>query len=357
LENAGQGIASLDAYGRIVTVNRAIEAMFSFSRGELVGVPFVRLVPGTTTDMHATHRAEHLATPRSSSSAAPSEAIARRRDGSAFPVEFTLCGVFTSEGRRMIAFVTDISERRRAAAALHDRTVELERRTFQLRQLASDLTLAEQHVREQLAKTLHDGLQQLLVIASIHLDQQLLNDSRRGAPVDLLVQTKQDVEDAIAASRSLSVELSPPLLKTSGLPGALAWLANWSRDKYGLEVHLCASPLADPTRPDIRTLLFESVRELLFNVVKHARVDQVTVDLDLGPNDTLCITVSDDGIGFDPETLMVRTQAGDGGLGLFSIGERLTLLGGRFDIESAPGHGTRFRLVAPRVQKTDSAMC
>jgi len=137
----------------------------------------------------------------------------------------------------------------------------------------------------------------------------------------------------------------------------LAWLANWNRDKYGLEVQLSASPLADPDRHDVRTLLFESVRELLFNVVKHAQVDHVAVDVDLGPNDTLCITVTDDGIGFDPETLVARTKAGDGGLGLFSIRERLTLLGGRFDIESAPGQGTRFRLVAPRVQKTDSAIC
>jgi PAS domain S-box-containing protein len=350
LESAAEGIAWLDAYGRIVIVNRAIEAMFGFSRGELVGVPFVRLVPSAGTDMHATHRAQHLARPRSSSSAAHSEAVGRRRDGSAFPVEFTLTGVVTSEGRRTIAFVTDMTERRNAAAALRDRTVELERRTFQLRQMASDLTLAEQHAREQLAKTLHDGLQQMLVVASIHLDQQLQRDSWRGAPDDLLVQTKKDVEEAIAASRSLSVELSPPLLKTLGLPAALAWLANWNREKYGVEVRLSASPLADPARRDIRTLLFESVRELLFNVVKHAQVKHVAVDLDLGPDDTLCITVTDEGIGFDPESLLARTTAGRGGLGLFGIQERLTLLGGRFDIESAPGQGTRFRLIAPRVR-------
>jgi CheY-like chemotaxis protein/anti-sigma regulatory factor (Ser/Thr protein kinase) len=260
--------------------------------------------------------------------------------------------VVTSGGRRAIAFVTDMTERRRAAAALRDRTVELEHRTAQLRQLASDLTFAEQHAREELAKTLHDGLQQLLVVSALSLDQQLRSDSEQGNSSELLAQTRKHLDDAIAAARSLSFELSPPLLKTSGLPAALAWLANWNRDKYGLEVHLSADPLADSARNDVRTLLFESVRELLFNVVKHARVDRVVVDLLLDADERLCITVTDKGIGFDPASVVARTKAGQGGWGLFSIRERLTLLGGRFEIDSAPGRGTQFRLSAPIARAT-----
>jgi signal transduction histidine kinase len=84
----------------------------------------------------------------------------------------------TADGGRAIAFVTDITERRRVSAALHERTAQLERRTAQLSQLASDLTLAEQHAREQLAKTLHDGLQQLLVVAAMSLDQQMSRESQ-----------------------------------------------------------------------------------------------------------------------------------------------------------------------------------
>jgi signal transduction histidine kinase len=71
----------------------------------------------------------------------------------------------------VIAFVTDITERRQAAVVLQERTVELERRLAQLSRLASELTLAEQHTREQLAKTLHDGLQQLLVSAAMNVDR------------------------------------------------------------------------------------------------------------------------------------------------------------------------------------------
>jgi CheY-like chemotaxis protein/anti-sigma regulatory factor (Ser/Thr protein kinase) len=113
-------------------------------------------------------------------------------------------------------------------------------------------------------------------------------------------------------------------------------------------VEVTADPLANSDRKDVRTLLFESVRELLFNAVKHARVDRVTLDLSLDLENALCITVTDQGIGFDSGALAERGKAGKAGFGLFSIRERLTLLGGRFDIESAPGKGTRFRLVAPR---------
>jgi PAS domain S-box-containing protein len=233
-------------------------------------------------------------------------------------------------------------------AALGERTVELERRTTQLSQMASDLTLAEQRAREELAQTLHDGLQQLLTVATMKVEGQIMREARRGTLTDDLVQAKHHLEQAIAAARSLSVELNPPVLQTSGLPTAFDWLADWSRSKYGLEVTVSADPRADCDRKDVRTLLFGSVRELLFNVVKHAHVDRVTVDLALGPNDTLCITVTDQGRGFDPRELDERAKINQVGWGLFSIRERLTLLGGRFDIESAPGRGTRFRLIAPR---------
>lgn len=233
-------------------------------------------------------------------------------------------------------------------AALGERTVELERRTTQLSQMASDLTLAEQRAREELAQTIHDGLQQLLTVATMKVETHIMREAQRGIPADELVQAKYHLEEAIAAARSLSVELNPPVLQTSGLPTAFAWLAEWSRSKYGLEVTVSADPRANSDRKDVRTLLFGSVRELLFNVVKHAHVDRATVDLALGPNDALCITVTDEGLGFDPRELDERAKVNRVGWGLFSIRERLTQLGGRFDVESAPGRGTRFRLIAPR---------
>ena len=271
------------------------------------------------------------------------ELFGQRKDGSTFPLEVSLNHVATAGGGHAIAFVTDITDRKRAEAALQERTVELEHRTAQLSRLASDLTLAEQHAREQLAKTLHDGLQQLLVSAALNLDRHVTREAQRGTgPDEPLVRAKGHLDEAIAAARSLSLELFPPVLHGSGLPAALAWLAERTRNQYGLVVQVSADPLANSDRKDVRTLLFESVRELLFNAVKHAQVDRVTIDLSLDQDDALCITVADRGIGFDPAGLVEREKAGQAGWGLFSIRERLTLLGGRFDIESAPGreHGS-----------------
>src|SRR4029079_17231733 len=129
---------------------------------------------------------------------------------------------------------------------------------------------------------------------------------------DLLVRAKGHLDQASAAARSLSLELFPPALHLVGLPAALTWLAQRTRSQYGLEVQVSADPLANSDRKDVRTLLFESVRELLFNAVKHARVDRVTIDLSLDQNDALCITVADGGIGFDPAGLAARAEGGEG---------------------------------------------
>src|SRR5262249_9059008 len=122
----------------------------------------------------------------------------------------------------------------------------------------------------------------------------------------------------------------------------------WTRNKYGLEVHVSADPLANSPRKDVRTLLFESVRELLLNVVKHARVDRVTVDLRAAPDDELSICVADQGIGFDPARLTAGATAATVGWGRSGSREGLTLLGGRFTTDSARGRGRRFHLFAPR---------
>ena len=349
LETATQGIVSVDAHGVIETANHAIEAMFGWASGDLIGQPIERLLPPAFRQAHAGHRTNYFAAPHARLMGGGLHLVGERRDGSTFPIEVSLNHVATAAGARAFAFVTDITDRQRAASALQERTAELEYRTRQLSRMASELTLAEQHAREQIAKTLHDELQQLLVIASFNLEQQVRRDREAGtAPSDPLLEAKHHLDEAIAAARSLNFELFPPVLQHSGLPAALTWLANWTRDKYKLDVQVVADPRADSARKDVRTLLFESVRELLFNAVKHARADRATLELALDADDHLCITVTDQGSGFEPARLDDRSKAGEVGWGLFSIRERLTLLGGRFEVDSAPGTRTRVRLVAPR---------
>jgi PAS domain S-box-containing protein len=334
LETATQGIVSADARGMLVSSNRAVEVMFGWTAEELIGQPIERLIPSGLRD---------------GTNPAGRDLVGTRKDGSRFPIEVTVNYVPTPGGRRAFAFVTDITERQHAAVALQQRTSELEYRTTQLSKMAWDLTLAEHQAREQIARTLHDGLQQLLVIVALNLDHELKRENEAGAaPSELLAEAKQRLDEAMAVARSLNVELFPPVLQRSGLPAALTWLANWTQEKYKLTVQISADPRADSARKDVRTLLFESVRELLFNAVKYARTGRVTLTLELGADDQLCITVTDQGVGFEPARLDDRSLNGQVGWGLFRIRERLTLLGGRLDIDSALGMGTRVRIVAPR---------
>src|SRR4029077_5779687 len=124
-----------------------------------------QLVPPSVREVHSHHRMGYFAKPRPRLMAATLELFGQRKDGTTIQLEVSLNHVATAGGGHTIAFVTDVTDRKRAEAVLRERTVELEHRTAQLSRLASDLTLAEHHAREQLAKTLHDGLQQLIVSA------------------------------------------------------------------------------------------------------------------------------------------------------------------------------------------------
>jgi PAS domain S-box-containing protein len=251
--------------------------------------------------------------------------------------------VVNCDVRRVLILLRDMTEHKHADEALRRSHAELEWRTHQLRRLASDLTLAEQHVREQLAKTLHDGLQQLLFSALMTLNRVLT-----AGQVTLLQRARADINEAMEAARTLSVNLFPPILHIAGLPAALAWLAKRTEQQYSVVVNVAANPDANPTTSDVRILLFEAVRELLFNAVKHAHVDRIDVSLAVGSDDTIQIAVSDEGVGFEPAVILHHKNLAQRGLGLFSIEERLASFGGHLDIQSAPGKGARFTLTLPR---------
>jgi PAS domain S-box-containing protein len=354
LETAAQGILSVDARGLIVIANAATEAMFGWEPGELIGRSVEQLLPAEFRDRHARNGAAYFNAPQTGPMGIGLELEGKRKDGSTFPIEISLNHVATTDGGHFIAFVTDISARKQAEdalrlshAVLKERTAELERRTLQLSRLASQLTLAEQHAREQLARTLHDGLQQLLFSARITLDRAVKGNSQTDL-AELLQTVRANLNEAIEAARTLSVDLFPPLLQISGLPTAMVWLANRIQEQYRVVVTVTADPRANPEANDIRILLFEAVRELLFNAVKHSGSDRVDINLALGPGDTINIDVSDEGFGFDPDVTLHHRNQQQVGLGLFSIRERFALLGGHLNIQSAPGKGARFSLILPR---------
>ncbi|HSC71314.1 MAG TPA: response regulator, partial [Candidatus Methylomirabilis sp.] len=151
--------------------------------------------------------------------------------------------------------------------------------------------------------------------------------------------------EAIEHARSLTRELSPPIRLTGGLGAAVDWLADWMEAKHHLKVEAQTDDTAIPATEELAVLLFQALRELLFNIVKHTTVQTAQVEI-ARSDGQLRLSVSDAGGGFNPAELRVEGGPG-GGFGLFSIRQRLELFGGRLDIDSAYGQGSRFTLWAP----------
>jgi CheY-like chemotaxis protein len=209
--------------------------------------------------------------------------------------------------------------------------------------LAQELTQAEQRERQRVAHVLHEHFQQLLVGARFSLSTVHAKDADSQ---ESLRRTDQVLAEAVEASRSLAVELSPPILRYGGLAPALAWLAQWMQEKHSLKVHVVVEPHILMPAEEVQVLLFQAARELLFNVVKHAKVDRAKVELKHEDHRLLRLSVSDKGAGYDPEQAASKTRT-SGGFGLFSIRERLSFLDGRVEIQSAPGAGTCISLLVP----------
>jgi signal transduction histidine kinase len=226
------------------------------------------------------------------------------------------------------------------------RTAEAVEQAQKLRLLSAELSLAEEAERRRIAEMLHEDLQQLLVAARMQLGALCrTEDAAQREPIareiaDLL-------ERSFQLTRSLSVELAPPVLYEHGLAAALEWLAAETRKNYNVQVTLEADSSANPKAADVRIFLFRAVRELLLNSMKHAVGSAVHIAMQHLRPDKIRIIVADDGPGFDPTSLDdKRTDAQT--FGLLNIRDRVRSFGGKFHIDSAPKRGTQITLWLPR---------
>ena len=228
---------------------------------------------------------------------------------------------------------------------VENRTIEISQSQDRLRALAAELNLTEQRARQRLATDLHDYLGQLLALSRMKLDLAKKHPMEEGL-AKIFAELQSVIDKSITYTRTLITQLSPPILHEFGLSMALQGLADQMQER---NLNVVFQPTQIPPLPvDQALLLYQSVRELLLNCVKHADVRQATLILKQ-INGSLHITVSDQGMGFDPETvkLVVKTGGSSTGFGLFSIRERMLSLGGRFDLKASPGKGTEATLVLP----------
>ncbi|MEO6307564.1 MAG: response regulator [Nitrospiraceae bacterium] len=230
-----------------------------------------------------------------------------------------------------------------------ERTQQLSTSYAKLRALATDLTVAEQTERRRLAMELHDYLAQILVVSRMKVAQLLTRD--HDPKVRKTLQgVDQLLHQSLDYTRSLVSELTPQALYESGLVAAIRWLGDQMRRQAVLNVEINLDVPELPLPEADAVLLFHSIRELLFNVLKHGKINRASVSMQYSQN-VLSITVSDQGCGFDVSRLSEDHLKR---FGLLSIRERMTALGGSFVLQSVPGKGTVASLHLPVAVPSES---
>ncbi len=349
--NAPVGLGVLDRDLRFVRINERLAEINGFSPEEHVGRTVRELLPGLADEVEPGLRrvldtGEAIQDFELTGETPGSPGVEHTWMESWFPIEDSEHRVV---GVNMV--VEEITQLKKVEAELveitrtletrvKERTQSLENRTKQLRHLAVQLIEAEERERKRLSDVLHEDLQQLLAAARLQLHRTF----RSVKESESLESASELLGQAIQRARQLSHELSPGVLSHSGLIASLEWLVRQVGEQFGLAARLEVGDCDFEVSPFVKVFVFRSIQELLFNVVKHARVRSADVRLGCSGGD-LVVTVADKGRGFDPARL--ESDQGLTGLGLFGVRERIDSIGGSLSVESMPGQGSEFTLRVP----------
>jgi signal transduction histidine kinase len=265
-----------------------------------------------------------------------------RKDGSTVPVEVTFSFIRDSnkELTEILSVVRDITHRKQIEAQFLAYQEEL-------RSLASELSLSEERERRRMATEVHDRLSQSLAICHMKLGA-LLEVLPSMSSTDHIREIQTIIRQLIDETRSIAFEFSSPLLYDFGLEAAVGQLIEQIQKQHSTHFNFEHGEQAKLLGNDTRVLLYQTVRELLTNIVKHAQARHARVCMKRQSKD-FCIIIEDDGVGFDmsgPHPKRKKTK----GFGLFSIRERLKYIGGQIEIESEPGQGTQVTISVPLKQ-------
>jgi PAS domain S-box-containing protein len=336
-KTSADGIITADSKGFITMVNDSIEKMFGSSRDNFVGKH--------TSELAFTEKGF-----KESGEALISELLSQgtisgvnrtwlKMDGKTLEVEMNIALLKDAQGdiTGSVAGIRDITGRKQAEEKLLNYQ-------NQLKSLAAQLTLSEEKERRNFADYLHDHIGQQLFSVRLRLDS-LMDGLSSHKDVKILTDILDTIKETINETRALTYEISPPILYQFGLEAALEWLAEHTDEQYNIMVTFTDDKKGKPLEDNVKIFLYQAVRELLLNVAKHARAQNVEVSI--GRNDSqIQICVKDDGVGFDALKNDFPGHAITG-YGLFNITERLDQLGGHITIESQPNQGTLITIMAP----------
>ncbi len=348
LNSIGDAVIAADAHGRLSFLNSVAESMTGWKAEQAMGEPVLRVfrIVDEQTGQPMEDIVERILREGGPVPLAEHAALVAK-DGTTLPVEDSASPILDAEGKviGVVLVFQDVTEKRRTQETLQkyratleqrvaERTTMAETQAMQLRQLALELSDTEDRERKRFASMLHDDLQQILAAMRFRIQMIDPDDSADSAFDKHVLELNELVEESIRKSRSLYYELSPPVLHRNGLFAALEWLAKDVEEKHGFKVAVKTEGDSETGSQALDSMLFRSVKELLFNAVKHSGADSAQFDEHNG-NTRIRIRVTDQGKSFDPS--IFRKKGGKmTGFGLFNIEERIRCLGGRFEFESSP---------------------
>jgi PAS domain S-box-containing protein len=327
-ENAKDAIYVHDLGGRYTSLNQAAEKLSGYSREEIVGKHFSNFV--APRDLK--HVRSNLCKKLDDEGETAYQIDLITKDRRRVPVEVNSRLIF--ENGRAIGVqgtARDITERKRAQEALQI--------------YSRRLIEAQEAERQSLARELHDEIGQVLTAVRINL-QSIQSLRRQDQSLPQVDESIIIVDEALGRIRDLSLELRPSLLDDLGLASALRWYVDRYGQRTGIVAEvLCGFEERGRLPRELETECFRIAQEALTNIVRHAQAKRVCVQVD-GGLDTLVLTITDDGIGFDSERLL-RTGSTAKTLGLRGMIERAKAMNGQIEINSSPGNGTQVRAGFP----------
>lgn len=367
-DHANAPIIVWDPDFRITQFNRAFEQMTGHAARDVIGKPLALLFPADSRDSSIAL----IELSRGGEYWQSVEIPILCQDGTIRIALWNSANIYAPDGYTLVAVIAqgqDITERTEMQKALQasrdelelrvkERTAELEqinqtlegeiaeRKVMQqqLHSLSTMLAKTEERERRRIATDLHDRIIQNLVFANIQLGS--LREARPDAGLVTAVDgIYQNIQQTIHDLRTLTFELSPPVLYELGFLPAVKWLIRQFEEKYDLTIEFEEYDLPEFINEELRLILFQALRELLTNAVKHARAASIKVAV--GRHfESLYIHVEDDGIGFDSR-LNTMNRKDNTGFGLFNIRQRLESVGGCMTIQSGHHAGTRIEMIAP----------
>ncbi len=337
-----------DAEGVVLEAGGAAEELFGRRLEECAGMPIAEMLVAPGARVEAGRGRNGLAAvDRFPYEGRRLEATARHVSGRTFPVTVNVARLAGDD--RLVSFVRDVSE----LEAAEDRRRRVERqlgeRTAELRALALKLPLDVESERRRIARGLHDQVGNALAMAKIRLGG-LHRDATDEDMVGALEEVQRLTDKAMQEIRTLTFELSSPVLYELGLEAALKSLGRRLAEGNDIEFHCSSDEAPKPLPEDHQVILYRAIEELLANVIKHAWANTARITVER-IDDEIRVAVEDDGVGLESQGGTVPTP--DGGFGLFGVRQRLAPIDGRLEIEAAFPSGTRAIVSAPLDSEAD----